>query len=87
MVDFLEIILEERGVTMTHDERNLLAVAFKNLVSSKRSACRTISSVEQNPKYEKYAACLTQYRQKIESQLQTDCHRIINMIEIHALSK
>merc|ERR1712160_98966 len=47
MVDFLEKVLEEKGADVTADERNLLSVAFKNLISSKRSACRTIQAYKQ----------------------------------------
>ena len=46
MVDFLENVLQSKGGAVTPDERNLLSVAFKNLISSKRSACRTIQAIE-----------------------------------------
>jgi 14-3-3 protein epsilon len=46
MVDFLEKVLKEKGASVTADERNLLSVAFKNLISSKRAACRTITAIE-----------------------------------------
>ena len=51
MVDFLKPVLDQKGGDITSDERNLLSVAFKNLISSKRTAWRTISAIEQNPKY------------------------------------
>ena len=51
MVDFLAKVLDQKGAEVTSDERNLLSVAFKNLISSKRAACRTIAAIEQNPKY------------------------------------
>jgi 14-3-3 protein epsilon len=54
MVNFLEMVLNEKGGDITSDERNLLSVAFKNLISSKRAACRTIAAIEQNPKYAKF---------------------------------
>ena len=54
MVDFLALVLDAKGADVTSDERNLLSVAFKNLISSKRAACRTIAAIEQNPKYSKY---------------------------------
>ena len=73
MVDFLEEVLVIKGSDVNPDERNLLSVAFKNLISSKRSACRTISAIEQNPKYAKFNEALLQYKQKIEDQLQADC--------------
>jgi hypothetical protein len=46
MVSFLEKVLEQKGATVNADERNLISVAFKNLISSKRAACRTISAIE-----------------------------------------
>ena len=51
MVDFLKPVLDAKGGDVTSDERNLLSVAFKNLISSKRTAWRTISAIEQNAKY------------------------------------
>jgi len=62
MVDFLQEVLKEKGSVVTSDERNLLSVAFKNLISSKRAACRTISAIEQNPKYAHFASALDAYK-------------------------
>jgi len=42
VVAFLVKVLGEKGADITKEERNILSVAFKNLISSKRSACRTI---------------------------------------------
>ena len=46
MVSYLEQVLVSKGAAVDSDERNLLSVAFKNLISSKRQACRTISAIE-----------------------------------------
>ena len=85
MVDFLEEVLVAKGGTVNPDERNLLSVAFKNLISSKRAACRTISAIEQNPKYSKFNSALLAYKTQIENQLQEDCQKIIDMINNRVL--
>ena len=48
MVDFLKPVIKEKGAALTNDERNLLSVAFKNLVSQQRTPIRTIAAIEQN---------------------------------------
>ena len=87
MVTYLESVLDTKGADVTSDERNLISVAFKNLISSKRAACRTIAAIEQNPKYTKYGASLTQYKNQIEEQLIADCERIISIIDTKVLAK
>ena len=86
MVDFLEQVLAEKGGSVNPDERNLLSVAFKNLISSKRAACRTIAAIEQNPKYSKYNEALLGYKSKIEAQLITDCEKVIKIINDRVLN-
>jgi 14-3-3 protein epsilon len=87
MVDFLEKVLKEKGGSVSSDERNLLSVAFKNLISSKRAACRTITAIEQNPKYAKFSDDLARYKLDIESKLTADCQRIVDMIKEKVLNK
>ena len=86
MVDFLGDVLQEKGDQVNPDERNLLSVAFKNLISSKRAACRTISAIEQNPKYSKFNDALLDYKTKIETQLIADCNKVIALINDKVLS-
>ena len=85
MVDFLEEVLIVKAGEVNPDERNLLSVAFKNLISSKRAACRTISAVEQNPKYSKFNGALLAYKGRIEQQLTDDCQKIIDIINNRVL--
>ena len=87
MVRFLSVVLDAKGADVTSDERNLLSVAFKNLISSKRAACRTITAIEQNPKYAKFSAELAKYKNDIEEKLTADCQSIIDMINKKVLSK
>ena len=87
MVNFLQEVLIEKGADVSSDERNLLSVAFKNLISSKRAACRTIAAIEQNPKYAKFSDALASYKQEIETKLTADCQRVVDMINEKVLAK
>ena len=86
MVTYLEKVLDEKHGDVNADERNLLSVAFKNLISSKRSACRTIAAIEQNPKYSKFNQALIDYKTNIENLLNGDCERIIKIINEKGIS-
>ena len=87
MVDFLKPVLDAKGAAVSGDERNLISVAFKSLISSKRTAWRTISAIEQNPKYQKFSGSLSAYKNKIEQALYADCEKIIEIVRSKVLSK
>ena len=46
MVDFLENILDAKKDDLSSEERNFLSVGFKNLISSNRSAWKTITALK-----------------------------------------
>lgn len=63
----------EKQKVLSNEGRNLLSVAFKNVVGSKRSAWRVISSIEQKSS----TAATIKYREAIESELDTVCKEVI----------
>ena len=73
MVKYLQEVVKVKNEDFTTEERNLLSVGFKNQIGSKRTAIRTISAIEQNPKYSKFSDALTSYKKKIESELYNQC--------------
>lgn len=81
MVDFLREVISAKDSDFTTEERNLLSVGFKNLIGSKRTALRTISAIEQNPKYSKFADSLGSYKKKIEDELFDQCILIVNIVK------
>ena len=87
MVSYLGEVLDFKGGSVNADERNLLSVAFKNLISSKRSACRTIAAIEQNPKYQKFQGALANYKRGIEQQLTADCEKIVQIIQSKVMNR
>ena len=85
MVEFLRPILREKGGNFSVEERNLLSVGFKNLIGGKRTAIRTITAIEQNPKYTRFGTALGHYKKRIEGELQKNCQDIIDMIKGDAM--
>ena len=44
-----------------------------------------VAAIEQNPKYSKFSDALASYKSSIETKLQDDCQRIVDMINKHVL--
>ena len=65
------------------DERNLLSVAYKNTVGSRRTAWRALTSIEakEEAKSSKYLPLLRDYKDKIEKELNTYCEDVLNVLD------
>ncbi|XP_028667862.1 14-3-3 protein beta/alpha-A [Erpetoichthys calabaricus] len=72
----------EQGHELSNEERNLLSVAYKNVVGARRSSWRVISSIEQKTDgNEKKQKMSREYREKIESELQEICNDVLNLLD------
>ena len=70
------------------EERNLLSVAYKNAVGSRRAAWRIITSVEQKEKTkgnEQQASLAREYVVKVEAELQKICDRVLALMDKHLI--
>jgi 14-3-3 protein epsilon len=81
MVSYLQDVVRSKNEDFTTEERNLLSVGFKNQIGSKRTAIRTISAIEQNPKYSKFNDALAKYKKKIEGELYDQCIKIVDIVK------
>jgi 14-3-3 protein epsilon len=81
MVEYLQAVVKSKNEDFTTEERNLLSVGFKNQIGSKRTAIRTISAIEQNPKYSKFNDGLSKYKKKIEQELYNQCISIVDIVK------
>jgi len=87
MVDSMKKVATAE-VELTVEERNLLSVAFKNVIGSRRASWRIISSIEQkqeskgsDPKLE----LIKTYRTQVENELKDICHDILNVLDKHLI--
>jgi len=71
--------------TLTTEERNLLSVAYKNIVGAKRSSWRVISSIEQKSTDKEDLA--REYRLKIEAELNEVCQDVLHLLDEYLVQK
>jgi len=78
------------GDELSVEERNLLSVAYKNAVGSRRAAWRIISSVEQKENSkgnDGNAAFAREYRTTVEKELEDICGRILTLLDTNLIPK
>lgn len=70
------------GDELSNEERNLLSVAYKNVVGARRSSWRVISSIEsKSADGDKKTLMAKEYRQKIEKELEDICNEVLELLE------
>jgi len=68
----------ERGEELSNEERNLLSVAYKNVVGARRSSWRVISSIEQKTEgSERKQSMAREYKEKVENELRDICDDVL----------
>jgi len=88
-VKFMEEIVKNKGADLSVEERNLLSVAFKNCVSSRRSAWRSVYAIEIKEKStnSKNLYLVTDLKQLLEKELKEWCDRMLKLIDNFLLKK
>lgn len=74
----------ELNEPLSNEERNLLSVAYKNVVGARRSSWRVISSIEQKTSAdgnEKKIEMVRAYREKIEKELEAVCQDVLSLLD------
>jgi 14-3-3 protein beta/theta/zeta len=78
----------EAGQELTNEERNLLSVAYKNVVGARRSSWRVISSIEQKTEgNERKQGMAKEYREKVEKELREICQDVLGLLDKHLIAK
>jgi 14-3-3 protein epsilon len=84
MADYMEKVGNDNTQELSVEERNLLSVAYKNAVGSRRAAWRIITSVEQKEKTKgntENAGWAKEYCGKVEGELQKICDTILTLLD------
>ncbi|KAG8927146.1 14-3-3 protein [Tulasnella sp. 408] len=73
---------------LTVEERNLLSVAYKNVIGARRASWRIVSSIEQKEESkgnETQVKMIKEYRSKIEEELGKICEDILDVLDKHLI--
>jgi len=75
-------------VELTVEERNLLSVAYKNVIGARRASWRIISNIEQKEEFEvgeDKLEMIKAYRLQVENELRDICHDILDVLDKHLI--
>jgi 14-3-3 protein epsilon len=88
-IKYMEEIVKNKKDDLTIDERNLLSAAYKNCVSSRRSAWRSIYAIEQKEKANnsKYLGLVTELKSLLEKELSELCEKMLKLIDDYLIKK
>lgn len=70
------------------EERNLLSVAYKNVIGARRASWRIVTSIEQKEESkgnDSQVGLIKEYRQKIEAELAKICEDILEVLDEHLI--
>ena len=74
---------------LSTEERNLLSVAYKNVIGSRRACWRAVSALEmkddENRASGPHAHLITNYKKQIEAELGEICQDILNLLDKHLI--
>jgi len=75
-------------IELTVEERNLLSVAYKNVIGARRASWRIISSIEQKEEskgVEEKVHMIKGYRNTVENELKEICNDILQVLDKHLI--
>ena len=89
MVDYMKNVVGAATADLTLEERNLLSVAYKNVVGARRASLRIIGSIESKEKEKgsDNATLVSTYKVKVEDELNSICNDILGLLESDLIPK
>lgn len=80
--------LIEEGNDLGNEDRNLLSVAYKNVVGARRSSWRVIASIEEKSEGSAEKSQMArEYREKVEGELRVICEEVLVLMDKYLIPK
>ncbi|XP_002730566.1 14-3-3-like protein [Saccoglossus kowalevskii] len=80
----------EKNANLTEEERNLLSVAYKNVVCARRSSFRVISSIyskSSQTSNDRHLKLCCKYREKIQKELNELCNTVLDLLDKYLIPR
>jgi len=89
MVEYMKKVANAAPADLSLEERNLLSVAYKNVVGARRASLRIIGSIESKEKEKgsDKATLVSTYKSKVEDELNHICNDILKLLDDKLISK
>ena len=89
MVEYMKKVANAADADLSLEERNLLSVAYKNVVGARRASLRIIGSIESKEKEKggSNAGLVTSYKAKVEAELNAICEDILGLLDNTLIAK
>jgi 14-3-3 protein epsilon len=87
MVENMKVVASS-GQELSIEERNLLSVAYKNVIGARRASWRIVIAIEQKEESkgnDTQVTLIKEYRQKIETELTKICEDILEVLDKHLI--
>jgi len=90
MAEFIKSVAKIGKSDLSVEERNLLSVAFKNAVGSRRSSLRIIASIEHKQKQKENSSQHVQlaadYHKVVEQELNKICRDVLSLLDTYLIA-
>merc|ERR1712226_303509 len=71
-------VCKEKKEALSVDERNLLSVAYKNVIGARRASWRTLNAESQD---EKNSGLVDGYKKQVEEELKQICNNVLDLLK------
>jgi len=89
MVECMRNVATSEGNELSVEERNLLSVAYKNVIGSRRASWRVLSSIEQREEQKASDSprlpLIKKFRCQVEKELSKICNDVVEILEKHLI--
>ena len=78
---YIKDMVGRKTKDFTLEERNLMSVAFKNMINADRKAIKLVTDISNFEKFQKFEGNLRQYKKKVDKVLAQKCQSICDLLE------